>query len=308
MMHDAPAPGPDRGPDSHGREILRKYSTIFPGLESVHDQLHEVLQPADFLEQCDLREIALVLARLRQSRRSLEELEEMLILAVKENWWHAQEQRLARARAMLAQDPSAAVAELEAFSLGCSWLIDCWRRLEALIVREQAWAGFHQFAARAERPPGARLDDRESEYLAWAYDLLAREDAGETQVVAFYVLCNLAPDAIAPPPLGTLPARAECRQRARAVAARTLPRLRAWYRYWLIEHEEAALEAARGQAFEENPGRAIALRYSTAHTAMFRTLYKRLVPTRKLLPLADPQLAAEIEALLPRRKSRRKPA
>ena len=119
-------------------EFCRLWKDDRDELNALFDQLCDACEPDNEFHFSLLQMGFFDLTEARRQRHIIEMIEEALIVDAKNIWWDWHENRVKMITPRLTSEPTAAVAELKRFGLGCLWLVDCWVQLESLIQRESA--------------------------------------------------------------------------------------------------------------------------------------------------------------------------
>jgi hypothetical protein len=252
-------------------------------LQGLADQWHNYYQP-DSPAECELinRAVLAAIQMRRCARFQTAALARQIRNAV-DQWDHTREEEVERLKALLPEDPDAAVRGLQRTSEGCLWLLQRWEKLEAKRAKDGLWCG----ADRDEvirlcgfRPE--RLKECPEAFLIRLYNLLAQPHPNE-KALEWLFRPERLPDAIgAMYNLEFLPERASCMESLREMVAEERERLRAREERLRVKIDEPdRAEAAERALLLEGPEAALLLRYERAHESAFHRAYGALLKGRK---------------------------
>jgi hypothetical protein len=201
-----------------------------------------------------------------------------------DRWDAEQDLHLEQLRALLPDDPAAAVRRLKLCAAGCRWLIRRWEDLLGTLLRRGAWAAADRDEAirlLGLRPEAGRLAESPQAYRLRLYNLLVSEEATE-EALQWLLDPRLMPGSLRGTyDAGGLPDDEECRRWLSWTCEAQLEQLRDLEARLQsgIDGPDRAEATARATILQDPVEARLFLRYHAESRTAFHRHYAQLVKT-----------------------------
>src|SRR3954447_22089226 len=250
------------------------------------EQWAEACRPADAMELYLVEQAVRASLSLDRCRDQHTALLAKQVREAPHEWEKAKQDEVEGLRALLVDDPAAAVRELRRSAQGCRWVLGRWYELDAILVRDGRWCGPERDEATrllGHRPEIDRIVESQTTFKTRLFNLLCHP---EPSPIAIEWLCDPArrPESLQwTYRVDRLPARAECMKALRDTVAGEVVALEELEEQLRTELDGPDLAEAATRALiplEESKAR-LMLRYqTTAENSLYRA-YNALKKARK---------------------------